>query len=108
MESYGGGRVVLDKLLVQGCPINFDTSRARAYCTCSGCGWRLFGLFFSRLSFLFFFLTLSGTGLSIDRNTVLKRAVKSKRTNHGKLHLKYPCSQIVFCIYRTNSMYWDR
>ena len=29
-----------------------DYSRARAYRACSRCGWELFGIFFSRLSFL--------------------------------------------------------
>ena len=45
--------MVLGKLPVAGHPTNLDKSRARAYCTCSRCGWRLFGHFFSGLSFLF-------------------------------------------------------
>ena len=45
--------MVLGKLPVPGRPSNLDHSRARAYCACSGCGWGLFGHFFSRLSFLF-------------------------------------------------------
>ena len=45
--------MVLGKLPVPGRPTNLHKSRARAYCTCSGCGWGLFGHFFSRLSILF-------------------------------------------------------
>ena len=46
---------MLDKLSVPGRPTSLDDSRARAYCACSGCGWGLFGPFFSNLSFLFSF-----------------------------------------------------
>ena len=44
--------MVLGKLPVPGRPANLDDSRARAYCTCSRCGWGLFGHFYSQLSFL--------------------------------------------------------
>ena len=44
--------MVLGKLIVTGRPSNLADSRARAYCTCSRCGWVLFGHFYSRLSFL--------------------------------------------------------
>ena len=58
------------KLPVPGRPTNFDCSRARAYCTCSGCGWVLFGHFFSLVYhfffFSFFFLPLSGRRPDID------------------------------------------
>ena len=37
---------------VSGRPTNLDNSKARAYCACSRWGWRLFGHFFSHLSFL--------------------------------------------------------
>ena len=47
--------MVLGKLPVPGRPTNLDESRARAYCACSRCGSGLFGLCFSRLSFLFCF-----------------------------------------------------
>ena len=57
--------MVLGKLLVPKRPTNLDYSRARAYCACSGCGWGLFGHFFSRLSSLFF-LPLSGRRPDID------------------------------------------
>ena len=50
-----GGAKVLRKLPVLGRPSNLDYRRARAYCTCSGCGWGLFGHFFSHLSLLFSF-----------------------------------------------------
>ena len=60
----GGGRVV------RWCWVNFqcrgvlqlDYSRTRAYCTCSRCGWGLFGHFYSRLSFLFSFSLSLGDG----------------------------------------------
>ena len=35
-----------------GASYNLDYSRARAYFTCSRCGWGLFGHFYSHLSFL--------------------------------------------------------
>ena len=63
--------MVLGKLPVQGCPTNLGKSRARAFCTCSGCWWELFGHFFSRLSFLFSF-SLFGRRPDLDRNTVSK------------------------------------
>ena len=57
--------MVMGKLSVPGRPTNLDNSRARDYFACSGCGWGLFGHFFSRLSFLFFF-TLFGRRPDID------------------------------------------
>ena len=47
---------------VPGRPTYLDYSRARACCACSGCGWGLFGHFFSRLSFLFSFSLSLGDG----------------------------------------------
>ena len=46
---------MLGKLPVLGHPTNLDYRRARACCTCSRCGWGLFGHFFSHLSLLFSF-----------------------------------------------------
>ena len=43
---------MLGKLPVPGGSYNLDMSRERAYCACSGCGWWLFGRFYSRLSVL--------------------------------------------------------
>ena len=60
--GWSDGAMVLGKLPVPGRPINLDNSRARAYCACSGCGWGLFGHFFSRLSFLFSFSLSLGDG----------------------------------------------
>ena len=57
-----GGAKVLGKLTVPGRPTSVDYSMARAYCACSGCGWRLFGHFYSRLSFLFSFSLSLGDG----------------------------------------------
>ena len=54
-RGWSGGAMVLGKLPVPGRPTSFDKSRARAYCSCSRCGWGLFGHFYSRLSFLSFF-----------------------------------------------------
>ena len=52
---WSGDAKVHGKLPVPGRPTNLDYSRARAYCTCSRCGWGLFGHFYSHLSFLSFF-----------------------------------------------------
>ena len=60
--GWSDGAMVLGKLPVPGLPTNLDNSRARAYCACSGCGWGLFGHFFSRLSFLFSFSLSLGDG----------------------------------------------
>ena len=62
-EGWSGGAKVLGKLPVPGRPTNMDYSRARAFCTCSGCGWGLFGHFYSHLSFLFSFSLSLGDGL---------------------------------------------
>ena len=57
-----GGAKVLGKLPVPGRPANMDYSRARAYCTSSGCGRGLFRHFYSRLSFPFSFSLSLGDG----------------------------------------------
>ena len=49
--------MVLSKLPVSGRPTNLDSSRARAYCACSRCGWGLFGHFFFLYHFSFLSLT---------------------------------------------------
>ena len=41
---------------------NLDYSRAGPYCACSGCGWGLFGHFYSRLSVLSSFSLSLGDG----------------------------------------------
>ena len=46
--------MVLGKLPVLGRPAGLGSDGTRAYCACGGCGWGLFGLLCSRLSFLFF------------------------------------------------------
>ena len=51
-RGWSGGAKELCKLSVPGRPTNLDYSRVRACCACSGCGWVMFGHFFSRLSFL--------------------------------------------------------
>ena len=65
-RGWSGGAKVLGKLPVPGRPTNLDYSRARAYCACSRCGWRLFGHFFSHLSLLFSSPSLSGRRPDID------------------------------------------
>ena len=78
--GWSGGAMVLGKLPVPGRPTNLDKSRARAYCACSGCGWGLFGHFFSRLLVLFSFSLSLGDG-PIWTEILSQRAVKPKTTN---------------------------
>ena len=61
-KGWSDGAMMLGKLPVPGRPTNLDKSRARAYCSCSRCGWGLFGQFFSHLSFLFSFSLSLGHG----------------------------------------------
>ena len=49
--------MILGKLSIPGCPTNWDKSGAKIYWACSRCGRWLFRHFFSRLSFLFSFLS---------------------------------------------------
>ena len=62
LRGWLSGAMVLGKLPVPGRPSNLANSRARAYCACSGCGWGLFGHFYSRPSFLSSFSLSSGDG----------------------------------------------
>ena len=55
---------------------NLDDSN----CTCSRCGWGLFGHFYSPLSFLFSFYLSLGDG-PIKTEILSERAVKPKTTN---------------------------
>ena len=61
-RGWSGGAMVLGKLPVPGRPTYLDHSRARAHCACSRCGLRLFGHFFSCLSFLTSFSLSLGDG----------------------------------------------
>ena len=54
--------MVMGKLPVPGRPTNWNYSRARACCACGGCGWGLFGHFYSHLSFLSSFSLSLGDG----------------------------------------------
>ena len=78
-------RGVLDEILnliesvSEGFPSYFY-SRARAYFTCSRCGWGLFGHFYSHLSFLSSFSLSLGDG-PIWTDILSQRAVKPKPTN---------------------------
>ena len=62
MLGWSGCAMVLGKLPVSGRPTNLASSRARAYCASSRCGWGLFGHFFSHLSFLSSFSLCLGDG----------------------------------------------
>ena len=70
---------MLGKLSVPGRPTSLDDNRARAYCAYSRCGWRLFGHFFSHLSFLYYFSLSLGDG-PIQTELLTQRAVKPKTT----------------------------
>ena len=52
--------MVLGKLPVPGRPTSLNKSRARAYCSCSRCGWGLFGHFYSSSILSLLFLPLFG------------------------------------------------
>ena len=54
--------MVLGKLPVPWRPSNLANSRTRVYDACSGCGWGLFGHFYSHLSFLSSFSLSLGDG----------------------------------------------
>ena len=69
--------MVLGKLPMPGRPTNLDKSRARAYCTCSRCGWGLFGHF----SLVYNFSFLSPSLWETARYRLSQRAVKPKTTN---------------------------
>ena len=74
--------MVLGKLPVPGRPTSLDKSRARAYCSCSRCGWGLFGHFYSQLSFLSFF-SLSLGDDPILTEILSQRVVKPKNNNNN-------------------------
>ena len=73
---------MLGKLSVPGRPTSLDDSRARAYCSCSRCGWGLFGLFIPHLSIL-----LSSPSLWERARYRLKYCLK------GPLNPKQPTNQ---------------
>ena len=70
--------MVLGKLPVPGRPPYLDYSRTGAYCACSRCGWGLFGLFSSHLSFLFSFSLSPGEG-PIQTEIMSQRAVTNQK-----------------------------
>ena len=75
LRGWSGGAMVLGKLPVPGRPTSLDKSRTRAYCSCSRCGWGLFGHFYSHLSFLFSFSLRSDP---IYTEIMSQRVVKPK------------------------------
>ena len=79
--------MVLGKLPVRGV-LQFDYSRARAYCACSRYGWGLFGHFYSHLSFLSSFSLSLGDG-PIKTEILSQRAIKPKTTNQPVRKMKF-------------------
>ena len=71
--------MVLGKLSVPRRPPNLDNSTARAYCTCSRCGWSCLNIFF--LVYLFSFLSpsLGDSPGPICSEILSQRAVKPKQ-----------------------------
>ena len=59
--GWSGGAMVLGKLPVPERPTYLDRSRARADCTCSGCGWGLLDIFTLVYHFSFLSPALSET-----------------------------------------------
>ena len=89
-----GGAMVLGKFPVAGRPTNSDYSRARTRCACSGCGWELFGHFFSRLPFLFSF-SLSLETARCRRKYCLKGPLSPKQpTKHQTCFVL-----LIICVY---------
>ena len=58
--------MALGNLPVPGRPTNLDSSRARAFCACSRCGWGVVWTFFLSSIISLFFLPLSGRQPDID------------------------------------------
>ena len=78
--------MMLVKLPVSGCPSDLADSRAKAYCACSGCGWGLFGHFYSHL----FFSPLSPSLWETTRHRLkycLKGPLNPKQPNNQPHHL---------------------
>ena len=69
-DGWEGGAKVLNTLSVPGRPTNFDNSRTRTYCACSGCGifsaFFFFHIFLSSIISIIFFFPLSGRWSDID------------------------------------------
>ena len=80
--EWPGGAMVLDRLPVPGRPTYLDKSRARACCSCSRCGWGLFGYF----SLVYHFTFLSPSLLETAQYR-LKYCLK------GPLRTKQPTNQ---------------
>ena len=62
VRGWSGGAMVLGKYSELKRPTNLNYSRARVYCTCSRCGWGLFGHFFFLSSIFSFFSHSLGDG----------------------------------------------
>ena len=84
MGGGGGGgssvEMVLGRLPVPERPTNLNNKRTRAYCTCSRCGWGLFGYFSLSLSFLFSFSRSLGDG-PIWSKILSQKVVEPKTTS---------------------------
>ena len=86
--------MVLGKLPVPGRPSNLADSRARAYCACSGCGWGLFGHFYSHLSFLSSF-SLSWETARYNLKYCLKGPLNPKQPTNRKLLIRTKVSTLM-------------
>ena len=92
VREWSGGAKVLGKLSVPGRPTSLDDSRARAYCSCSRCGWGLFGHFFPHLSILFSSPSLWETA-RYRLKYCLKGPLSPKQPTNQKPHV---CFTLVF------------
>ena len=82
--GWSGGAMVLDKLPGPGRPTSLDTSRARAYCSCSRCGWGCLDIF--TLIYPFSFLSPSLWETTRYRlKYCLKGSLSPKATNQPTL-----------------------
>ena len=93
-RGWSCGAKVLGKLSVPGRPTNVDNSRTRAYCSCSSCGWGMFGHCFSRLSFLFSF-SLSGRRPD-RRKYCLKGPLNPKQLTNQPIIENKTCTRKLF------------
>ena len=75
-------------------PTNFNYGRAKAYCTCSRCGWGLFGHFFSRVSFLFSF-SLSLEDSPVYTGILSQWATKPKTNNQPLPKISIPHKVVI-------------
>ena len=86
--------MVRGKLQCRRPPTNLDFSWARAYCASSRCGRRLFGHFYSNLSFLSSFSLCQGDGTK-ETEILSQRALNPK---HSTDQLPGACVCVRVCV----------